>query len=82
MDMFPVNKDTFKNMSTAEKEDLINAFKKEILLASDDVQGVLDFTADVIIQAHKLPLKLDYNKIVNAINGETADPKTLDNEKI
>lgn len=79
----PVDKEVYKNMTSAEREELVNAFRKEMLLASDDVQSLLDFTADVILQAHKLPsLKLDYSKIVNAINGESADPKKLENTEI
>lgn len=78
-----VSNEKFKEMSQAERDELISSFKRECLLASDDVQGVLDFTAEVIALAKKCPLKLDYTRLVNAINGEIpSDPTKLERTEI
>jgi hypothetical protein len=79
----PVTKDSFKEMSAPEKERVISEFKQECIYASGDVQSILDFTADVILLSNKLPTKLDFTKLVAAINGENvSDPKTLDKSPI
>lgn len=66
----PVTKEIFRNMSSSEKDEVISHFKRECLMASDDIQGVIDFATDVIRLSHSLPVKLDYSKLIAAINNE------------
>lgn len=79
----PVTKESFKDMPAPEKDRVISDFKQECIYASGDVQALLDFTADVILLSNKLPTKLDFTKLVGAINGENvSDPKTLDTSPV
>jgi len=79
----PVTKDIFKQMSSAEKEEVISHFKRECLMASDDIQGVIDFATDVIRLSHKLPVKLDFSQIIAAINNEeVADPTVIEHSEV
>jgi len=74
-----VDKDTFKDMTSAAKEELVDSFKKECLMASSDVQGMIDFTTELIYIVKEMPLQIDLTKLQAAITGknpeeaETAD---------
>jgi len=74
----PISKEIFKNMTAVDKERVIAEFKQECLLTSGDIQGLVDFVADVLLLNKTLPTNVDMTKLIAAINGEEAsDPKTL-----
>ena len=74
----PISKEIFKDMTAVDKERVIAEFKQECLLTSGDIQGLVDFVADVLLLNKTLPTNVDMTKLIAAINGEEAsDPKTL-----
>jgi hypothetical protein len=78
----PISKESFKQLSPTEKEQLIAAFTRESLFASDDVQNLLNYVADVIDIVKQVPtIKVDYSRLVDSINNKPADPASLDTIK-
>lgn len=75
----PISKESFKQLSPTEKEQLISAFSRESLMAADDVQKLLDYTASVIDIVKLVPtIKVDYSRLVDSINNKPASPASLD----
>lgn len=79
---FVVDKDTFKVMSPEAKDEMVDNYKRECLIASDDVQNLVDFCTEVIYLTKDMAINVDLTKLQAAITGEDVapaeDPTQLD----
>lgn len=78
-----IDKDSIKDMSPDEKEALVNAYKKECLMAASDTQDLIDFMTEVVLTVKQTPINVDLSKLETAITGVAIslpedDPTVLD----
>jgi len=72
---FVVDKDSFKTMSPEAKDEMVDNFKRECLIASDDVQNIVDFCTEVVYLTKDMAITVDLTKLQAAITGEDVAPE-------